>query len=115
VTVSYERTSYCGELRAKDAEKTVTLAGWIQRRRDHGNIIFVDLRDRTGIVQIVFNPEIEESVHDLAQSLRSEFVIAVTGKVSPRPEESVNPKRSAPGPKNQSIRSCRRARWRCSP
>jgi len=92
VTVSYERTSYCGELRAKDAEKTVTLTGWIQRRRDHGNIIFVDLRDRTGIVQIVFNPEIEESVHDLAQSLRSEFVIAVTGKVSPRPEESVNPK-----------------------
>ena len=91
MTVSYKRTNYCGELGAEHAEKTVTLAGWVQRRRDHGNIIFVDLRDRTGIVQIVFNPEVAASVHDLAQSLRNEFVIAVTGKVSLRPEESINP------------------------
>ncbi len=90
MTVSYERTSYCGELKAKDAEKTVTLAGWVQRRRDHGNIIFVDLRDRTGIVQIVFNPEFEEAVHNLAQGLRNEFVIAITGKVCLRPDESIH-------------------------
>ena len=92
MTVSYERTNYCGELRAEHAEKTVTLAGWVQRRRDHGNIIFVDLRDRTGIAQIVFNPEVEKDVHDLAQGLRNEFVIAVTGKVCLRPDESLNPK-----------------------
>ena len=92
MTIPYKRTDYCGDIRAEHARKTVTLAGWVQRRRDHGNLIFVDLRDRTGIVQIVFNPEIEAAVHDLAQSLRSEFVIAVTGNVSLRPEESANPK-----------------------
>jgi aspartyl-tRNA synthetase len=92
VTKSYRRTYYCGQLRAEHAEETVTLAGWVQRRRDHGNIIFVDLRDRTGIAQIVFNPEVEKDVHDLAQGLRNEFVIAITGKVSLRPDESVNPK-----------------------
>jgi aspartyl-tRNA synthetase len=64
----------------------------VQRRRDHGNIIFVDLRDRTGIAQIVFNPEVEKDVHDLAQGLRNEFVIAITGKVCLRPDESINPK-----------------------
>ena len=92
MTIPYQRTNYCGEIRAEHARKTVTLAGWVQKRRDHGNLIFVDLRDRTGIVQVVFNPEIEAAVHDLAQSLRSEFVIAVTGNVSLRPEESANPK-----------------------
>jgi aspartyl-tRNA synthetase len=91
VSVPYERTDYCGELRADKSGSVVTLAGWVQRRRDHGNIIFVDLRDRTGIVQIVFNPEVNSAVHDLAQSLRNEFVIAVTGDVSLRPEESINP------------------------
>ncbi len=91
MTVSHRRTDYCGEIRAGHAEKTVTVAGWVQRRRDHGNLIFVDLRDRTGIVQVVFNPEMDAQTHDLAQSLRNEFVIAVTGKVSLRPEESINP------------------------
>ncbi|UCD57416.1 MAG: aspartate--tRNA ligase, partial [Candidatus Hydrogenedentota bacterium] len=92
MTVSYGRTTYCGELRPAHAEKTVTLAGWIQRRRDHGNLIFVDLRDRTGLVQVVFNPQIDSSVHALSQKLRNEFVIAVTGTVSLRPKDSINPK-----------------------
>lgn len=91
MTVSYKRTDYCGEVTPEHDGTTVTLAGWVQRRRDHGNLIFVDLRDRTGIVQVVFNPQVEASTHDLAQSLRSEFVIAVTGTVHLRPEESVNP------------------------
>ena len=91
MTIPYKRTNYCGELSAEHADKTVTLAGWAQRRRDHGALIFVDLRDRTGIVQIVFNPEIEAAVHDLAQNLRSEFVIAITGDVRLRPDDSANP------------------------
>ncbi len=65
--------------------------GWIQRRRDHGGVIFVDLRDREGITQVVFNPEISAAVHDKAQALRNEFVIGVRGTVDPRPEGMVNP------------------------
>ena len=91
MTISYKRTGYCGEIGEEHAGKTVTVAGWVQKRRDHGNLIFVDLRDRAGIVQVVFNPEIEAEAHDLAQSLRNEFVIAVTGKASLRPAESINP------------------------
>jgi aspartyl-tRNA synthetase len=79
-------------LRAKNASETVTLTGWVQRRRDHGNIIFVDLRDRTGIVQVVFNPEIDAIIHTVAQKIRNEFVIAIKGAVRLRPDESINPK-----------------------
>jgi aspartyl-tRNA synthetase len=85
------RTSVCGELRTKDAGQNVVLNGWVQRRRDHGGLIFVDLRDRSGLVQVVFNPEISKAAFDLAEKLRSEFVVAVTGKIEVRPEGTVNP------------------------
>ncbi len=70
----------------------VTLMGWVHTRRDHGGLIFVDLRDRGGITQVVFNPETSADAHNLAHDIRSEFVLAVTGKVAPRPGTTVNPK-----------------------
>ena len=82
----------CGELRKADAGKEVTLAGWVHRRRDHGGLVFVDLRDRDGITQVVFNPEIERCSHDIATELRNEYVVQVTGKVAQRPEGTENPK-----------------------
>ena len=84
-----KRTHTCGELRSNDIGKTVTLNGWIATRRNLGGLIFVDLRDRYGKTQVVFNPQTSPSIHDLAGTLRSEYVISVTGKVEPRPE--VNP------------------------
>jgi aspartyl-tRNA synthetase len=78
---SSKRTGYCGALRAADAEKEVVLMGWVHRRRDLGQLIFIDLRDRAGIAQIVFNKEIDGAAHKKAEELRSEFVVAVKGKV----------------------------------
>ncbi len=86
-----KRTHSCGVLRAKDAGLEVVLMGWVQRRRDHGGLIFVDLRDREGITQVVFNPEINPDAHTKAGVLRDEFVLAVRGLVNPRPPEMVNP------------------------
>jgi aspartyl-tRNA synthetase len=86
-----KRTHYCGALRAANAGKTVILMGWVQRRRDHGGVIFVDLRDREGLVQIVFNPEVGPTVHQEAHRIRSEYVLAVQGKVKRRPEGMENP------------------------
>ena len=86
------RTHYCGELRIEDNGKKVKLCGWVENWRDHGGIVFIDLRDLTGITQIVFNPEISKEVHEIAHKLRAEFVIAIEGEVSPRPEGTVNPK-----------------------
>jgi len=86
------RTHYCGTLRASDIDKTVTLFGWVDRRRDHGGVIFVDLRDRTGIVQIVSDPERTPESYPVADQLRNEYVVKVTGRVSKRPPESLNPK-----------------------
>ncbi|MBE9168290.1 aspartate--tRNA ligase [Pleurocapsales cyanobacterium LEGE 06147] len=86
------RTNYCGELRAEHIGKTVTLYGWVDRRRDHGGVIFIDLRDRTGIVQIVSDPQRTPQSYNDANSLRNEYVIKVIGTVSKRPEESLNPK-----------------------
>jgi aspartyl-tRNA synthetase len=87
-----KRTDYCGDLRPTDVNREITLLGWIQRRRDLGGLIFVELRDRQGIVQVVFNPEVSPEAHEKAQSLRSEFVVGVTGKVVTRPEGTTNPK-----------------------
>jgi len=82
----------CGELRGKHAGKKVTLAGWVHRRRDHGGKVFIDLRDREGIVQVVFNPQVAQEAYEVAGSLRSEYVIQVTGEVAPRPKGTENPK-----------------------
>ena len=86
-----KRTHSCGELRLKDAGREVVLMGWVQRRRDHGGLIFVDLRDRDGLTQVVFNPEVNPDVHIKAGVLRDEYVLAVRGLVNPRPPEMVNP------------------------
>ncbi len=76
-----KRTKYCGELRASDADTDVILMGWVHRRRDLGQLIFIDLRDRAGIAQIVFNQEQNPEAHAKAEDLRSEFVVAVEGRV----------------------------------
>ncbi len=85
------RTHSCCELGTEDIGKEVILMGWVLRRRDHGGVIFVDLRDREGITQVVFNPQVDEAVHAKAHAIRNEFVLAVRGKVDPRPEGMVNP------------------------
>ncbi len=86
-----KRTHTCGVLRAKDEGLEVVLMGWVQRRRDHGGLVFVDLRDREGITQVVFNPEVNLDVHTKAGVLRDEFVLAVRGLVNLRPPDMVNP------------------------
>lgn len=85
-----KRTDYCGDLRKKDVGREVTLLGWIQRRRDLGGLIFVELRDRQGIVQVVFNPKENLGAHEKAQSLRGEYVVGVQGTVVLRPEGTAN-------------------------
>ncbi|MBF0542513.1 MAG: aspartate--tRNA ligase [Nitrospirae bacterium] len=84
------RTNTCGELRASDIDKDVTLSGWVFRRRDHGGLIFIDLRDRSGITQVVLSPDISEEYHKLAHTLRAEYVITISGKVCTRPPETEN-------------------------
>ncbi len=86
------RTHTCCELNTKDLGKAVTLMGWVQRRRDHGGVIFIDLRDREGLTQVVFNPEVNSSVHTKAHALRNEYVIGVHGIVENRPEGMINSK-----------------------
>jgi len=86
-----KRTKTCGELRASDIGSEVVLAGWVQTRRDHGGIIFIDLRDREGVTQIAFSEDTSKDAHRLAESVRTEYVLAVRGKVFARPEGTVNP------------------------
>ena len=85
-----KRTDYCGLVDRRYLGQSVTLTGWVHRRRDHGGVIFVDLRDREGIVQIVFDPD-RAATFATAEKLRSEYCVAVTGRVRPRPEGTVNP------------------------
>lgn len=86
-----KRTHYCGDLSLANDGEIVSICGWIQRRRDHGGLIFIDLRDRTGFVQIVFDPAISGEYFPLAEKARPEYVINATGKVSKRPEGQENP------------------------
>jgi aspartyl-tRNA synthetase len=87
-----KRTHNCGQLRSEDAGKKVILAGWVDSYRDHGNLVFIDLRDREGLTQLVFNPEAQPEMHKLSRDLRCEFVIAASGFVRPRGEGLENPK-----------------------
>jgi aspartyl-tRNA synthetase len=87
---SLQRSHMCGTLRASDAGQTVTLMGWVNRRRDLGNLLFIDLRDRTGLVQVVFDKERNPALHAKAGSVRSEYVLAIVGKVKKRDPATVN-------------------------
>ncbi|MCB1109838.1 MAG: aspartate--tRNA ligase [Chlamydiia bacterium] len=90
--MDYRRTHRCHALRKEDIGKVVTLSGWVDRRRDHGGLIFIDLRDRFGITQLIFDPELSQKAHEQAGALRSEWVITAKGKVRARGEGLTNPK-----------------------
>jgi len=87
----WRRTHHCAALTAADAGATVCLMGWVQYRRDHGGLIFIDLRDRNGLTQVVFSPELAPEAHARAHSLRTEYVLAVRGEVRLRPQDMINP------------------------
>ncbi|NQU10031.1 aspartate--tRNA ligase, partial [bacterium] len=87
-----KRTHHCNQLRDTETGQKVVLAGWVNTRRDHGGIVFIDLRDREGLTQIVFDPQHHRPSWDLAQSLRSEYVVAIEGAVRPRPAGTANPR-----------------------
>jgi aspartyl-tRNA synthetase len=86
------RTHYCGHLQAKDVGQIVTLFGWVDRRRDHGGVLFIDLRDRTGISQIVSDPERTPDSYKTAKDLGNEYVLKIVGRVTKRPPDSYNPR-----------------------
>ena len=86
----FRRSVYCGQINESFLEKDVFLSGWVDSARDHGNLMFIDLRDRTGIVQLVVNPEWDKNISQLAQTIRAEFVISVRGKVVKRAEKNIN-------------------------
>lgn len=86
----WKRTHNCGELRIENVGEEVCLMGWVGKRRDHGGVIFVDLRDRYGITQVVFRPDLEADTHAIAEGIRNEYVLAVQGRVEPRPEGMAN-------------------------
>jgi aspartyl-tRNA synthetase len=88
---SLQRTHTCGQLRAEQDGQTVVLMGWVNRRRDHGNLIFLDVRDRTGITQVVLDKEVSDDAHAKAETARSEYVVAVKGKVRRRGDGLENP------------------------
>ena len=84
-----QRNCLCGDLNATTVDREVRLCGWVQRRRDHGGVIFIDLRDRSGLVQVVFDPDRQDQFA-VAESVRNEYVIQVTGRVRLRPEGTRN-------------------------
>ena len=84
------RSLYCGELNETHLDQEVTLCGWVHRRRDHGGVIFVDLRDHKGLVQVVFDPN-REAIFAIAERIRNEYVLQVKGRVRNRPEGTINP------------------------
>mgnify|MGYP001610149865 CR=1 FL=1 len=88
--LTLKRSHGSGELTKEHAGQEVTLMGWVDTRRDLGGLVFIELRDRSGLIQVVFSPELNKDVHELSSKLRSEFVIAVKGKLSLRPEDSIN-------------------------
>jgi len=87
-----KRTHTCGQLRLEDAGRKVNLACWVHSYRDHGNLVFIDLRDKEGLTQLVFNPETQPKAHELAKTALCEWVIAAKGLVQPRCEVVENPK-----------------------
>ncbi len=87
----FYKTHNLGELRKKNIGEEVVLSGWVDTRRDHGGVIFIDLRDREGLTQIVFNPEYEKEVHEQAHKLRNEYVLKIKGEVKPRDDDKINP------------------------
>jgi len=89
---NWERTHRCGDLTTADIGKEVCVMGWVQRRRDHGGLIFIDLRDREGIIQLALDPDRDSTSHTKAEQIRNEFVVAAKGLVSPRPDGTVNAK-----------------------
>lgn len=91
MTQAFVRTDHCGALRKENVGKLVSLSGWVSRRRDHGGLIFIDLRDRFGITQLIFDPQIEKKAYQIAERLRSEWVINAKGKVRPRAPGMANP------------------------
>ncbi|PLX93666.1 MAG: aspartate--tRNA ligase [Desulfuromonas sp.] len=89
---NWKRTHYCGDISSADIGNEVCLMGWVQRRRDHGGLIFIYLRDREGIAQLALDPDRDPEAHEKADKVRNEYVVAVKGTISPRPEGTVNPK-----------------------
>ncbi|HSP05968.1 MAG TPA: OB-fold nucleic acid binding domain-containing protein, partial [Acidobacteriota bacterium] len=85
-----KRDFYCGEIRKEHVGKEVLLTGWVGRRRDLGSLIFIELRDRSGVVQLVFNPQANEETHRVAKNLRPEFVVCVAGIVVARDHDTIN-------------------------
>ena len=83
------RTDYCGNITAEHLEQTVTLNGWVNKRRDLGGVIFLDLRDREGVIQVVFDPDVED-VFQAANKVRNEYCVSITGRVRRRPEGQIN-------------------------
>ncbi len=88
----WKRTHYCGNLSTEDIDNEVTVMGWVQSNRDHGGVIFIDLRDREGLAQVVFNPDHNKDTHSIAENIRDEWVVAVKGRVARRTPETVNPR-----------------------
>ncbi|EGQ2849817.1 aspartate--tRNA ligase, partial [Staphylococcus pseudintermedius] len=87
-----KRTTYCGSVTEELLEQEVTLKGWVHNRRDLGGLIFVDVRDREGYVQVVFNPAFSKEALEVAERIRSEYVVEITGTVTKRDDETINPK-----------------------